>query len=676
MNKTMRRASAALLAILCTAGVTWAQEQAQAPAPVPIPAFFSTPKMSNPVLSPDGKRAAVLVGNESTGHNDLVVLELGTSIKGAVAARYDDADVIDVKWVNDERLVYSLTNSRETWYFNPCPGLWAVNHDGSNMKRLVKNDCRIGGVVLAPTVAQARELPPNHLLLRVLRDGSPDVVIQRFNYDAQWREVQDTTPLRLNTVTGLTRPAAEPGYPANPQRWVVDQNGSPRLLFAREGGNTVMHWRADDQAPWQRIGSFDTYRGGAGGFRPLTIGPDGELYATATRSDAARTTALYRFDRQALKLESEPVVGVAGFDFAGAPIFDHRRRKLIGVRITGDATGIVWLDDDTKKLQARIDQLVPGHVNLLHVPECGCSRWVVVQAYSDRQPSVYLLYDRETDKLERLGTALPDIDARRMAERDFVRITSRDGLSIPVHVTKPAGKGPWPTVVLVHGGPWVRGGDWQWTAESQFLASRGYLVIEPEFRGSEGYGQRHFEAGLKQWGLKMQDDVADAARWAVDKKLADAKRMCIAGASYGGYSTLMGLVRDPDLYRCGVAWVAVTDIDLMYDISWSDLPEHWKRYGMPALIGDQVKDAAQLEATSPLKQAHRIKQPLLLAFGSADRRVPVAHGTKFRDAVKKTNEQVEWIEYANEGHGFIKPENRYDFYSRMEKFLATHLQAK
>jgi dipeptidyl aminopeptidase/acylaminoacyl peptidase len=245
-----------------------------------------------------------------------------------------------------------------------------------------------------------------------------------------------------------------------------------------------------------------------------------------------------------------------------------------------------------------------------------------------------------------------------------------------MHVTKPAGKGPWPTVVLLHGGPWVRGGSWEWTAESQFLASRGYLVLEPEFRGSDGYGQKHLRAGFKQWGLAMQDDVADATRWAIDKKLADPQRICLAGASYGGYATLMGLIRDPDLYRCGVAWAAVTDIDLMYGISWSDLSESWKQYGMPTMIGDRVKDAAQLAQTSPLKQAERLKQPLLLAFGAADERVPIDHGTRFRDAVGKTNPNVSWVVYNGEGHGFYKPENRFDFYERMEKFLATHLQAK
>jgi dipeptidyl aminopeptidase/acylaminoacyl peptidase len=228
----------------------------------------------------------------------------------------------------------------------------------------------------------------------------------------------------------------------------------------------------------------------------------------------------------------------------------------------------------------------------------------------------------------------------------------------------------------VHDGPYIRGGSWGWTPASQFLASRGYLVLEPEFRGSRGYGDAHFKAGFKQWGLKMQDDIVDGARWAISEKLADPQRQCIVGGDYGGYATLMGLIRDSDLFRCGVAWAAITDIQLLFELHWSATSEIYREHGMPVLIGDPVKDAAQLEATSPLKQAHRLKQPLLLAHGSADPWVPVQHGTRFVDAVRKSNSLVEWVEYTNEGHALSKPENRYDFYSRMEKFLATHLQAK
>jgi dipeptidyl aminopeptidase/acylaminoacyl peptidase len=228
-------------------------------------------------------------------------------------------------------------------------------------------------------------------------------------------------------------------------------------------------------------------------------------------------------------------------------------------------------------------------------------------------------------------------------------------------------------VVLVHGGPWVRGVHFGWDRQVQFLASRGYAVLQPEYRGSRGYGDAHFKAGWKQWGQAMQDDVADAARWAIAKGVADGKRVCIAGASYGGYATLMGLIRNPELFRCGVDWVGVTDINLLYDLRFTNTSQDAKTYGLPTLIGDQKADAAMLKANSPLENASKITQPLLLAYGGKDRTVPIEHGRKFHDAVKRSNQRVEWIEYPQEGHGWAYQRTKLDFWTRVEKFLAENL---
>jgi dipeptidyl aminopeptidase/acylaminoacyl peptidase len=174
----------------------------------------------------------------------------------------------------------------------------------------------------------------------------------------------------------------------------------------------------------------------------------------------------------------------------------------------------------------------------------------------------------------------------------------------------------------------------------------------------------------------MQNDIADGVRWAVTQGHVDPQRVCIMGGSYGGYATLMGLVNDPDLYKCGINLVGVTDIGLMFDNGWnfqSDLSEEWKVYGMPIMVGDPVKDAAQFKATSPIQQAARITQPVLLAYGGVDVRVPINHGTNFRDALMRTNKNVEWVEYPEEGHGWALEKNRIDFWSRVEKFLDRHI---
>jgi dipeptidyl aminopeptidase/acylaminoacyl peptidase len=287
------------------------------------------------------------------------------------------------------------------------------------------------------------------------------------------------------------------------------------------------------------------------------------------------------------------------------------------------------------------------------------------------------LYRPAEDRWERVAQLRKDIDPAAMGTLDLHRIVARDGLPLPVWVTLPQPKptAPAPAVVLVHGGPWMRGVSWSWRAESQFLASRGWVVIEPEFRGSTGFGRRHFEAGWKQWGRAMQDDVADAVEWAITKGLVDRKRVCIAGGSYGGYAALMGLIRDPQLYRCGVAWAAVTDPRLLFRWSFgADLSDEARQFGLPVLIGDPVADAAKLAEVAPVEHAAKITAPLLLVFGGNDRRVPLEHGSRMREALRAAGRDPQYVVYAEEGHGWLRLENQLDFYRRVERFLAEQLQ--
>lgn len=664
-------ASAAGLALLL--GTTAPPAIAQAPAPAagtaaapPISAFFSPEEMSQPVLSPSGKHLALRVAT-AVGRRQLAIVTLGSPHQLKLIAGYTDADIGIVHWVDDERLVYTVNDLQAPYGEGIYPGLFAIDRSGENSRELIRRSrykFQTGSHIVS------RELSPNHQLLRTLRDGSGEVMLVRHERDSRG-DYLGSVLVRVNTRDGRAR-AVDTGLDVHARDWQVDDQGVPQAASSLQGGRIRLHWRRAADQPWQVVQEGDLYGGRS--IVPFAVGADQRFYALALRNDAERTTALYRFDPQAAALEAEPLIGLTGYDFQGRLIFDQPRGKLLGVRYTSDAPGTHWLDAGLAKVQAGIDKQLPNSINLLDVAECNCARWLPVTSFSDRQPELFALYDRETGTLELIGQSRKAIVPAQMAARDFQRIKARDGLMIPVHVTRPAGKGPWPTVVLVHGGPYLRGGHWRWQAESQFLASRGYLVVEPEFRGSTGYGHRLFRAGWKQWGLKMQDDIADATRWAIAQGQADAQRVCIAGASYGGYATLMGLINDPQLYRCGISWVAVTDIGLLSSIHWSDMSEVYRSHGLPVLVGDPEKDAAQLAATSPLKQAARLKQPLLLAYGGEDRRVPLDHGSAMRSALKGHNEQVEWVLYENEGHGFYQPENRYDFYGRMERFLEKHLK--
>jgi dipeptidyl aminopeptidase/acylaminoacyl peptidase len=292
-------------------------------------------------------------------------------------------------------------------------------------------------------------------------------------------------------------------------------------------------------------------------------------------------------------------------------------------------------------------------------------------------PGSFYLLDAKSRKLEWLADVEPWIDPKSMSPMKAVRYKARDGLEIPAYLTIPRGSGgkSLPMVVMVHGGPWVEGDMWGYNPEVQFLASRGYAVLQPNFRGTLRYGWKHYSASFGQWGLAMQDDIEDGTRWAIGQGLADPKRVAIYGASYGGYATLMGLARTPDLYRCGIDYVGVTDLPLLLTATWSDFAySDYLQYLAPRLIGDVDKDAKRLRDTSPVNLASRIKVPVLMAYGASDVRVPIEHGERMKSALERAGVKYEWMVMTGEGHGFQQLENQKAFYGAMEKFLSVNMR--
>ncbi|TFW20683.1 S9 family peptidase [Duganella callida] len=635
------------------------------PASVPLAAFFDNASFSDPRISPDGRQVAIKVAGK-TGRVRLAVVDSATR-KTRVVAAFDDADVSRYHWINDQRLAFNVADlgvprGDTRW----GPGLWAVNADGSGLRQLVRRDSNINDGI---GKLENRLLPWNTFMYGGIGNlDSDDILVTQYEYAGTgW--MNQIALLRLNSVTGKYKVY---GHPADTMDWVVDRQGNPRIAVAYRDNRQIIYHRDNEQQPWAQLASFALYPNSKDNFDPEAFGPDGTLFVRTGLQGAA---ALYTYDIANRKLSDKPAISTPGYDFQGELVYD--KDKVQGYTYEVDAKGTWWVDAHMKAVQQAVDALLPATNNMLSTPLRPAVPYVVVVSSSDLQPPVYRLYNTETRSLSMLGASHPAIAPELMSNKAMVRYKARDGLEIPAYLTTPkasSGK-QLPMVVLVHGGPWVRGVHWDWDAEVQFLASRGYAVLEPEFRGSTGYGYALFHAGWQQWGLKMQNDVADGARWAIAQGIADGKRICIAGASYGGYATLMGLVNDPDLYQCGVAWAGVTDLNILKNGHWSS-ESTWStggafdKFGFPVLIG---ADAAQLAATSPLQQAARIRQPLLLAHGGADTTVPIVHGTAFKDAVSKNNPAVEWVFYADEGHGWYLPQNRVDFWSRVEKFLDQHI---
>jgi dipeptidyl aminopeptidase/acylaminoacyl peptidase len=662
------------LLALGLAGAVGAPALAQAPeAPLPLEAFFAPPDMSQVHLSPSGRYLAVLIPGAGE-RNVLAVVDLDDSGKSRALVRYEDADVDGVTWVDDDWLVYRLGDSQAgSGQHDFAPGLFSISRSGGKPRGLVK--VRGNPFFTDGAAGLDRRLDYNHRLLAVPQDGSREVIVGEITFSREGH-VSALRPLRLNVETGRTR-HIEHLAPGSTTLWMFDAAGEPRLAAQYTEGRLTVRWRAPGSTDWASLLDADWLRPP---WAPHSLGGGGALYVTHVQG-AGGTQVLARYDFDKRAPAAEPTVVVPGFDFSGTLVHEAKTGRTLGVRAQTDGETTVWLDATLKTLQDEVDRRLPGRVNRIDCRRCDAEdRSVLIESWSDGDPGTFLVWRGRQGELQRVGRRMKGIDSRRMARLDFHRYAARDGRQIPLWITEPRraeGSAPPPAVVLVHGGPFLRGGSWRWRALPQFLASRGYVVIEPEFRGSTGYGSEHFRAGWKQWGQAMQDDVADAVRWAVAGKRIDGKRVCIAGGSYGGYATLMGLVRDPELYRCGAAWAAVSEPMRMLQGSWwwaDDISDEARRYSLPVMLGDPKTDAEMLKAISPLQQAARIKAPVLLVHGEADRRVPFVHAKEMREALRRNGQEPEWLTFPEEAHSWRKLDNQRAFARRLESFLAQHLK--
>ena len=615
-------------------------------------------------MSPDG--SAVAVRSAKAGQRDsLAVLDLSNN-KVAQVASFTDVDVGNILWVNNQRLVFDTVDKRpDNRDREGGPGLYAVNRDGGKLLQVASRFSR------AVTTGGARQKiqPWNTFLLRQPgAQESDSVYVLRPDLGVVGRTAR-TNLLQLNTLTGDVTTVPRP---ADAERWLLDQRGEPRLALSRDKDSSKLHY-LDPQGGWRQLARFDAQTPAAEHFSPLAFGPDGTLYVLAAAGkDKA---AVHTLDLATGKIRPQPMVVTADHDFQGSLVIGKNR--LLGTRVLTDAQATIWFDDDMKTVQKQVDERLPGLVNLITLPTRAQTPWLLVESYSDVQPTVFHLYDTQAKTLRAIGHSRPGIRAGMMGRQATVSYKARDNLPIPALLTLPGERnsGAGPMVVLVHESPFARGSAWGWSPASQFLASRGYAVLEPAFRGSTGYGSTHFRSGLKQWGRGMQDDLADGVRWAVEQGIADPKRVCIVGAGYGGYAVLMALARDAELFQCGASLSGITDIDQVFEnrgLLDYDLDKRYYKYETTDILGDRIAHAELLKEISPIERAADVRKPLLLAFGGAHERSARAT-RRFHAAVSKGNPDAELLEFANEQHRLAEPENRIHYWTRVESFLQRHI---
>lgn len=644
-------------------------------ADIPVDVFFRRAQYAEVELSPDGSKLAAVA--PLNGRGNLIVIDLKTQ-KVTPISGFKDVDVANFQWINNSRLYLESADLSEATGSIFLRGAFAVDADGSNLRdmsypleRGAARQARRNSVNLTRAGSRMR------ILSRTF-DESGEVIAQ-----INGRSQTSADVYRYDTKTGEAKLLTFDA-PGNVYLWVVDRDLVPRIAVRTEERtdpskprlNTIWH-RAGADKPWEQIGiasSSDV----PGGISPLAFDFDNQtLYVSSNVGLDKR--AIFKYDIAGKKL-GEKLVEHPLIDLQGGLIFSRKKKSLVGIRFSADKEETAWFDDELGKLQSAMDKTFPNAVNVIdYAPDS--ERYTLIYSHADAHPGEYYLYDAETKKLQLVARTRNWIQPELMATRRYVKYKARDGLEIPAWVTVPRGSEgkKLPLVVHIHGGPWVR--SYHWTAwgrwpVAQFLASRGYAVLEPEPRGSLGFGRKHYMSSMKQWGLAMQDDITDGAMHLVNEGLVDKSRMCLYGGSYGGYATLQGLVKDPDLWRCGVAYVAVTDLELMQTVQWSDTARLTDFYetDFKRRVGDKDADREQFLKTSPAKNADKIKADLMLVMGAQDVRVPIIHGTTMRDAMQRAGKPVDYVVYNDEAHGFNKHENVVDFYTRVEKFFEKNLK--
>ncbi|GLR11699.1 peptidase [Chitinimonas prasina] len=596
---------------------------------IPVRDFFKNPEKTNFQLSPNGKYISFTQPVEN--RLNIHVMPRGGEAKRLTTVK--DRDIRQYFWKGDDHLLFLKDNGGDENFH-----LYAVDRDGKATRDLTPFDkVRVE-------------------LIDDLEDHPTDVLI---GLNKRKAEVFDA--YRLNVKTGELKMVAE--NPGNITSWVTDHKGAIRVAQSTDGVTSSLLYRANEKSPFKTILTTNFKDSVA----PLFFTFDNKrLYAA---SNLGRDkVAIVEMDPATGK-ELKVVYQRDDVDVDGLR-YSKKRKVLTAATYETAKMERHFFDDTTEKLIKGLQGKLPGYEITLQGNK-NEDAWIV-SAWNDRTRGTRYYYDAKADKLEKLAEVTPWLNEQQMASTKPISYTSRDGLTIHGYLTLPLGSEGknLPVIVNPHGGPWARD-SWGFNPEVQFLANRGYAVLQMNFRGSTGYGKAFWQASFKQWGKTMQDDVSDGVNHLVKQGVADSKRVCIYGGSYGGYATLAGLTFSPDLYACGVDYVGVSNLFTFM----KTIPPYWKPYldMMYEMVGNPEKDKALMESASPVFHVDKIKAPLLVLQGAKDPRVNVAESDQIVAALKKRGVDVEYIVKENEGHGFANQENRFEAYEAMERFFGKHL---
>ncbi len=614
---------------------------------IPLKNFFKDTQFINMKISPNSEHVGFTYTDGDIGK--LAVMKLDSK---EIVSTFDFGEnfrIWNFHWANDERLILEAGK----WVGNldkrgGARHFYGANLNGKQRKQLFKTSS--SGISI---ISLLKDEPRYVLVTKRHANDDGDVKLHRMNvYTGKLQFIQAESP---KPFTGL----------------LADDTGNIRMgVFAEVDEDKFdkfeeykVYYKKPGEEDWSEMSVPLTKERTR--FNPVALSPDNRFAFVSSNHETA-TMSLYKYDLKSgtgEKVYENSVVDMGNLVRA----YDN---SVIAVRSMPNFPEFHFLNKEHKeaKLYAALINAFPGsNVSITSYSKGGEN--ALVRVSSDKNPGDFYLFDTEKMGAKYLASARSWLKPDDMAEMNPIMVKARDGVELHGYLTLPKGKTKnLPLIVNPHGGPHGPRDMWGFNEEVQFLANRGYAVLQINFRGSGGYGKAFEEAGYRKWGREMQDDVTDATLWAIEKGIADKNRICIYGGSYGGYASLQGVVREPDLYKCALGYVGVYDLGEMFDSG--DIPK--RKSGKIFLKHVLGTDENVWNANSPAYNVNKIKADLFIAHGEGDVRVPMEQYDSLIGALKKAGKPVKTM-VRDEGHGYVQEENKYDFYTEMEKFFEKNI---
>lgn len=620
---------------------------------LPVNAFASLPVLAQVQISPSGEHLAFI---QNLGGKTYLVTQriAGQELHILLEADNNKYFMDRFVWVNSERLLVST-------YFPEIRRavktierrLIAVNRDGTDLKGdIIKIRPSLRDIPYSPqiqdTILGIIPNDPRYVLIALDLDmrNLPDVY-KLDVYSGQVEQIQ-------RNLGGI-------------YQWIADRAGEVRIGYGWD--KTVVHIavKPPASAKWLTLAEYDVARSDGTKVPMWPLGFEADprfLYVLGAYEGRA---AVFKVDLLNPQFPRQLVSADPQYDIEARLIYAPWLGKVVGLSYEADSTKSIYWDEQVQRLQARIDRSLPKRINTIINSSAAGRRHVIASESAVHPPQFYVM-DEDTNRISNVANTYPQLPRDQLVELKEIAFKARDGWNLRGYLTVPTGRDPrnLPTILFPHGGPASRDTK-RFDYWTQFFASRGWAVLQVNFRGSSGYGNRFLTAGFKRWGLEMQDDLTDGVEWLVQQGIADPKKICIVGASYGGYAALMGAAKTPDLYRCAVSFAGVSDLrDLLREkMSYLGYEIGWERQ-----LGAWWDDRRRLKETSPVNHAEKIRIPLLIMHGAEDRVVPVQQSRDMVDALKIAGARsVRYVELPLGDHHLSREEDRLQVFIEMNRFL-------